>query len=289
MIPREQGRLISWYRDLGFHVTGEGLEHTLDEDERRGPVRVISSTHNELFFEHPERVIDDHTRAWNIIRVAVAGTELQERLVSCSTVAEAWTAVQSWVLPTTSAETRLLEAELANAEYPSGGPPKLFFARIDSVVNKLKLVGVEKISEQILDVMMDKLPSQFGMEKVMLRSNPALTRHLVKETIGDAYATARREKILKQPAAAPAPPAAPSDPYAFCVGGFQSGRGRGGGGGFRRRGRGFQGNCVFGYGGTGGSGRPHGQKGLGQQWQQRPLLSMMGPQQHQPLQQMQQY
>ena len=224
-------------------LANEDLEHTLVADEGHEPVRVITSMHVELLSAHPEYVID----------TAVSGTQLQERLVSCSTVAEAWAKVQSWVLPTSDTEISLLETELANVQYPVGAHPKRFFARIDTVVNKLALVGVTKSTPQILKVIMERLPTQFRMEKAIPRSAPNLSRELVEKTIGDAYAAHRQEEIIRTPLtpatpAAPAAPAAPdarSDPHAFFVGGYQSGRGRGGGGGIRGRGRGLQGNRGF--------------------------------------------
>jgi len=80
--PRDNARLISWYRALRSYLANEDLEHTLVADEGHEPVRVITSTHVELLSAHPEYVIDEHRRAWSIIDTAVSGTELQERLVS---------------------------------------------------------------------------------------------------------------------------------------------------------------------------------------------------------------
>lgn len=90
--------------------------------------------------------------------------------------------------------------------------------------------------------------------------------------IRDAYATARREEILAQPAT----PAVPSAPHALFVGGPQSGYGRGGDGGGRSRGRGGR-RCgrghtthrSFGFGWQGSHGRPHWQTGLSQRWRRR--------------------
>ena len=94
---------------------------------RIGPVRVISCTRNELFLQHSEIILDDHMRAWDIIREAVTGEEhLLETLESYTTVAEAWTELRDWVLPTTTAHKRLLEAQLINLEYPRGESPKIF-------------------------------------------------------------------------------------------------------------------------------------------------------------------
>ncbi|CAN0359394.1 unnamed protein product, partial [Hapterophycus canaliculatus] len=76
-------------------------------------------------------------------------------LVSCATAVEAWSALKSWVLPTTRAEKRLLEMELDNVRCDQVEPPNIFFARIDTIVNTLRLVGVEKTPEEVLSIMID--------------------------------------------------------------------------------------------------------------------------------------
>lgn len=90
---------------------------------------------------------------------------------------------------------QLLELELNNVQYDEGESPEVFFARIFSMVNKLRLVGVEKTPEQVLEVMADQLPPRFRIEKAILRYHPATTTQLVEETIGDAYAEQRPEEI----------------------------------------------------------------------------------------------
>ena len=58
--------------------------------------------------------------------------------------------MKNWVLPTTDAEQRLLEAQRANVQYQEGQSPKRFFSTINSLVNRLKLVSVTKSPEQVL-------------------------------------------------------------------------------------------------------------------------------------------
>ena len=68
-------------------------------------------------------------------------------------------------------------------EYPRGESPKIFFARIDAIVNKLKLVGVKKSPEEILEITMDRLPPEFHVQKEMLYSTPNFTRRMVEQSI----------------------------------------------------------------------------------------------------------
>ncbi|CAN0383161.1 unnamed protein product, partial [Hapterophycus canaliculatus] len=109
-------------------------------------------------------------------------------LVSCATVAEAWSAMKSWVLATIRAEKRLFEMELNNVQYDQGEPPKMFFARIDTVVNTLRLVGVEKTPKEDLSVVIDRFPEEYAIQKAILREKPNVTRRQVEETLGYAYA-----------------------------------------------------------------------------------------------------
>ena len=283
MYPQDQSSQISWYYDLHTYMTEARLAHTLEVDSRTGPVDVISSNPEDLFFQHPENVIEDHTRAWSIIRVSVsglAGSDLRENLRACANVPDAWSALKDWVLPTTDAEQSLLEAELANVQYQGNQSPKRFFSTVNSLVNRLKLVGITKSEKEVIRIILNCLPSAFHSEVVYLKQQKKLTKRQVETTIIDAYATACLKRITdKQPTkAAAAAPAAPSDPHAFFVGGYQSaqsGNGRGGSGGASGRGRGFQGNQGSGYGGAGFQGKQGsgyggvGGSGYGGRWQQR--------------------
>ena len=70
-------------------------------------------------------------------------------------------------------------------------------------MNKMRLVGVEKTTEQIVAITIDRLPPQFSMEEVIFRCNPHNTTQLVEEIIANAYAHQGREKILKVVPAVP--------------------------------------------------------------------------------------
>lgn len=115
-------------------MANEGCEYTLTEDDVTGPVCVISSRAT-LLSQHPMNLVEDHIRAWSFISSSVAGSDVQERLMSCdTTVAEAWTTLKAWVLPSTRAELSLLEADLHNVECNQTEPPKKIFAKIDTAV-----------------------------------------------------------------------------------------------------------------------------------------------------------
>ena len=69
---------------------------------------------------------------------------LQKFRTNPKTVAGSWRELEKWVLPSSDAEKRVLEAELDNIKYESGKHPKIFFAKVNSISNKLELVGVQE-------------------------------------------------------------------------------------------------------------------------------------------------
>ncbi|CAN0447740.1 unnamed protein product, partial [Hapterophycus canaliculatus] len=78
--------------------------------------------------------------------------------------------------------------ELNNVQCEQGEPPKMFFARIDTIVNTLRLVGVGKTPEKVLSAMIDQLPEDYAIQKAILCEKPNVTRRQVEETLGTAYA-----------------------------------------------------------------------------------------------------
>ena len=284
-VPREPSKQHAWLRQLRLYLANEALEYTLSVDPTVGPVRVIGTPRSELLQTHSLNIIEDHTRAYSLISGSVANSVLDEKLQSCYTVADAWSTLETWVLPVTPAQQHLLEKQFNNVRFVPGADPRMYFAGFDMVINRMSAVGIQKSPQQLVDAMIRQLPDEFSVERSILQNQRGLTRLDVETTIGNAYAerTAREIDRTKN-SDPPAAQDAPSDPHAFFVGGYQSGRGRGGGGGIRGRGRGLQGNRGFGNGGMGGSGY-HGQLGVGQRWNNRPVPSMLPSRQPRSFQQ----
>ena len=172
-----------------------------------------------------------------------------------------------------------------NVRFVPGADPKLYFVGFDMVINRMSAVGIQKSPRQLVDAMIRQLPYENSMQQAILQNQRGLVRLDVETSVGTACAerTATHIDQTKLPDP-PAAPDAPSDPHSFFVGGSQSGRGRGGGGGIRGRGRGLQGNRGVGSGGMGGSGH-HGQLGVRQRWNNRPMPSMLPSRQPRSLQQ----
>ena len=213
----------------------------------------------------------------SLISAAVSGTDLDERLQSCSTVAEAWSVLRDWVLPCTLAQKRLLKEEFNKVSFPPATHPTVFFSRFDRLANMLNAVEVEVTEGGKVEAMITQLSDEFSVQKVILREKSHVTRKDVEDTVGSAYADRRVEEMRQQSVTQSS--ALPLDPHAFALGG------NGGGGlGYSGGGRGSFGMGGFSRGpGGAGRGRWHGMMELGKRWQQRPMSSML-PRQQQPRQ-----
>ncbi|CAM9192608.1 unnamed protein product, partial [Hapterophycus canaliculatus] len=200
--PRDENKRVGWLRLMDLFLNNEELGHTLTEDARIGPVRVISSSRDTLLHEHPGRIVQDHARAYSLISSSVAGTDLDERLQSCSTVAEAWRVLHEWVLPSTLAQKRLLKEQFNNVPFPVGGHPNAYSAKFDRLGNMLRAVGVEVTEGEKVQAMIDQLPDEYAIQKAILREKPDVSRREVEEILGNAYAD-RRVKEMRERSSAP--------------------------------------------------------------------------------------
>ena len=91
-------------------------------------------------------------------------------------------------------------------------------------------------------IIVRQLSDDYDVEKCSFLSSPDITRALVDNTIRILYANGK-VKELKKPQVPLAAAAAPRDPNALTVGGFQQSRG-GGSGGQQRGGGGYPGGGV---------------------------------------------
>ena len=96
---------------------------------------------------------------------ATTDAPFEERLPACRTLEEAWWTIVGWHLPSTESEKELLTHQLENAQMAADEDPKLFFARIDGLINTLKLVGVTKEEREITRIIIRNLPDDYDVEK----------------------------------------------------------------------------------------------------------------------------
>ncbi|CAB1118468.1 unnamed protein product [Ectocarpus sp. CCAP 1310/34] len=158
---------------------------------------------------------------------ATCGTDIEERLGACDCVPEAWSVIHEWLLPTLDAEKTLLVRRLETIEMHPGEDPKLFFARVDGVINIMKAVGIEKSERAIVHIIVRQLAHEYDIERKSILADPTISRAKVENVVRAAYANKVMMKELGKAQAAPA--------AAVTVGGLGSGHGGHGQGGLQRR------------------------------------------------------
>ena len=150
--------------------------------------------------------------------------------------------------------------QLKTVQMEVGEDPKIYFARVDKLLNTLKSVGIVKKEREIVLIIIRNLSDEYTVEK---RSHPLTMPNIscfkVEETVRASYANRKYSDLGKLSVAVPAkspPPVVINDLHALAVGGGL----RGGGSGGQRQSRGGPGG--------GGRGQQQGGRGQQQQWSQ---------------------
>ncbi|CAN0358164.1 unnamed protein product, partial [Scytosiphon promiscuus] len=82
-------------------------------------------------------------------------------MLSSKTVLEAWGVIVSWYSPSSRAEVALMERELDMVRNYVGEDPKLFFVRVDKLKNALHHAGVSKTEQEIVNIILRNLSSDY--------------------------------------------------------------------------------------------------------------------------------
>ena len=135
---------------------------------------------------HVEKLVADHQKAWGYLLEATCNTEIKEKLVACSCVPEVWEVIQGWSLPTSDAEKALLVRQLDTVQMFPGEDPELFLARVDKLVNTMRVIGIEKSESEIVQIIVRQLSDDYDVEKRSSLSSSGITRAFVEHTIRQA-------------------------------------------------------------------------------------------------------
>ena len=92
-------------------------------------------------------------------------TQIEVKLVAYSCVPEVWEVVQGWPLPTGDAEKALLVGQLETIQMFPGEDPKLFLARLDELVNTMRVVGIDKSEGEIVQTIGRQVSDDYDVEK----------------------------------------------------------------------------------------------------------------------------
>ena len=108
-------------------------------------------------------------------------------------------------MPTSDAEKALLVRQLETVQMVVDEDPKLYFARVDKLLNTLKSVGIVKEKREIVRIIIRILSDEYMVEK---RSHPLampnLSRFEVEETVRVSYANRTYSDLGKLSVAVPA-------------------------------------------------------------------------------------
>ena len=239
-------------------LNSHGLGYTVTQSIN--PVNIISEDKTILARRHTPQVVAEHERAWTFLLEATADAPFEETMLAAQTLEQAWHVIVGWGLPTSDAEKALLVRQLETVQMELGEDPKIYFARVDKLLNTLKSVGIVKEEREIVCIIIRNLSDEYMVEKrSYLLTMPNISRFEVEETVRASYANRKYSDLGKLSVAVPAkapPQVVINDPHALAVGGGL----RGGGSGGQRQSRG---------GPVGGRrGQQQGGRGQQQQWSQ---------------------
>ena len=99
-----------------------------------------------------------------------------------------------------------------------GEDPQLFLARVDKLVNTMRVVGIEKSEGEIVQIIVRQLSDDYDVEKLSSLLSSDIARTFVEYTIRTSY-TNCKVKELKKSQVPSVPP--PRDPHALAVDGFR--------------------------------------------------------------------
>ena len=114
---------------------------------------------------------------------ATCKTEIEEKLVACSCVPEVWEVIQGWSWPISDAEYALHVRQLETIQMFPGGDPTLFLARVDKLINTIRVVVIEKFEGDIIQTIVRKLSDDYDVDKRSSLSPSDITRPSVEYTI----------------------------------------------------------------------------------------------------------
>ena len=256
--PTDPAKVPAWRHRMMLFLNSHGLGYTVKQSIN--PVNIISEDKTILARRHTPQVVAEHERAWTFLLEVTADAPFEETMLAAQTLEQAWHVIVGWGLPTSDAENALLVRQLETVQMELGEDPKIYFARVDKLLNTLKSVGIVKEEREIVRIIIRNLSDEYMVEKRSYPlTMPNISRFEVEETVRASYANRKYSDLGKLSVAVPAkapPQVVINDPHALAVGGGL----RGGGSGGQRQSRG---------GPIGGRrGQQQGGRGQQQQWSQ---------------------
>ena len=229
--PTDPAKVPAWRHRMMLFLNSHGLGYTVKQSTN--PVNIISEDETILARRHtPQMMVTDHERAWTFLLEATVDAPFEETMLAAQTLEQAWHVIVGWGLPTSDVEKTLLERQLETVQMVVGEDPKIYFTRVDKLLNILKSVGIVKGEREIVRIIIRNVSNEYEVEKrIHPLTRPNISRFEVEETVWASYANRKYSDLGKLFVAVPAkapPPVVMNDPHALAVGGGLHGGGSGG-------------------------------------------------------------
>ena len=239
-IPKSGGAAgtANFCSSMQRHIAGAGLGGCLTQRFESSPdvIRVVD--HEQLYPRCTKAIVDNHAWVFKVMCNAVADSALQDEILTCHSVPEAWEVIQRWCLPLQDGDKDWGVAQFENVSIKGDEDPREYFARVARLAHTLERIGEEKSPQHIARVALRQLPDSYhGVEKRTISAVYTILRlEDVKRVVQKSYADHKFKEIrdgVQQDGGGAAATAAglPSNPHALAAlavpRGFQGGGGRG--------------------------------------------------------------
>ncbi|CAN0295369.1 unnamed protein product, partial [Hapterophycus canaliculatus] len=133
--------------------------------------------------------------AYDLLAEATLGAIFFETIEASRTVLEAWHAIVSWISPSSEAEVELMRRQLDNLVNYDGEDPKMFFLRVDKLLNELRFVDEGRSDRDILNLILRNLSDDYSVEKKSVLTAVNITRQEVQREVRESYANRKAKEL----------------------------------------------------------------------------------------------
>ena len=173
--PTDPAKVSAWRHRMMLFLNSHGLGYTVKQSIN--PVNIISEDETILTRKHTPQVVADHERAWTFLLEVTVDAPFEETMLAAQTLEQAWHVIVGWGLPTSDAEKALLVRQLETVQMVVDEDPKIYFARVNTLLNTLKSVGIVKEEREIVRIIIRNLFNEYEVEK---RSHPLIRPNICR-------------------------------------------------------------------------------------------------------------
>ena len=157
--PTDPAMVPAWRHRMMLFLNSHDLRYTVKQSIN--PVNIISEDETILARRHTPQVVADHERAWTFLLEATLDAPFEETMFAAQTLEQAWHVIVGWGSPTSDAEKALLVRQLETVQMIVGEDPKIYFARVEKLLNTLKSVGIVKEERENVRIVICNLYNEY--------------------------------------------------------------------------------------------------------------------------------